>query len=479
MSVREKMLMKSNSYKFYKSETELLTDARKRMSREIKFKDKYIDFLQRDLKTRQRTISRLEENIEFKRDTIDVLKKDIKFKNDEIDVLVEDKNELTFRLNECEELIKIFEEKYRSKCPIFKENMKDLNIGYVLRGFPILSETFIVSEVRWLKEQGFNVTVFTNIPSYKPVDLDFYVENHRFETPSQLETLLIKHDIDLVHTHFVYPICTYYTHPVADKLNIPFTVFAHAFDIFRYEEDRLNNIAEISKSPNCLAVFTLSDYHKNYLAQRGVVEDKIIVTKQASDYVVSPIKEREGKVKNIVSVSRFVEKKGIDVLIDAAKLLEDEDFNFSIYGFGDLEKQYKQQIEELECTNIQLKGELHHSDVKDVLTNADLLVAPSKIDSKGDRDGFPTVIFEAMAVGLPILSTKVSAIPEIITDGVNGFLTEPEKPEMLAEKIREISRLSDDELLKIRKQAQIDVENVSSVEKTMERYIETVDYSNE
>uniref|UniRef100_UPI0037440593 glycosyltransferase n=1 Tax=uncultured Methanobrevibacter sp. TaxID=253161 RepID=UPI0037440593 len=65
--------------------------------------------------------------------------------------------------------------------------------------------------------------------------------------------------------------------------------------------------------------------------------------------------------------------------------------------------------------------------------------------------------------------------PEIIQDGVNGFITEPNNPEMLADKILEITNISADEMFKIRKRAQNDVKNISSVDKTMEKYVKIIE----
>ena len=356
----------------------------------------------------------------------------------------------------------------------YTRDVKKLNIAYVLNSFPSHSETFIVSEVKWLVENGYNVVVFRSKNSVKPIELDFDVENFLFKDTSQLEKLLIENNIDLIHTHFVYPTGTNYTYPVAEKLKIPFTLFAHAFDIFVRENVEVNKIGEISKSRYCKAIFTLSEFHKDFLVKCGALEEKIVITKQATNYELAEIQPKTNKVKKIVSVSRFVEKKGLDVLIDAAKLLENEDYEFSIYGFGALKDDYQKQIEDLQCKNISLEDELHPSEVRNVLMDSDLLVAPCKVAKNGDMDGFPTVVFESMAVGLPILTTKISAVPEIITDGENGFMVQPENPEELALKIKEISSLSNDELFEIRKKAQEDVMANSSVEKTMNRYIETL-----
>ena len=72
-----------------------------------------------------------------------------------------------------------------------------------------------------------------------------------------------------------------------------------------------------------------------------------------------------------------------------------------------------------------------------------------------------------MAYGLPVLTTNVSAIPEVIKDHHNGFIISPDNPKLLAEKIEEISSLSYEELLNIRKTAQKEITDISSVDKTM------------
>ena len=104
---------------------------------------------------------------------------------------------------------------------------------------------------------------------------------------------------------------------------------------------------------------------------------------------------------------------------------------------------------------------------------SDLLVSPCKVAENGDMDGIPTVIFEAMAYGLPVLTTDVSAIPEVIEDGKNGFITSQNNPKELALKIKEISKLTNEELFEIVKTAQKDVKEISSVDKTMNTVLNT------
>ena len=123
----------------------------------------------------------------------------------------------------------------------------------------------------------------------------------------------------------------------------------------------------------------------------------------------------------------------------------------------------------MNLSNIAINDELKGSfEVKNVLKSSDLLVSPCKRASDGDMDGIPTIIFEAMGYGTPVLATNISSIPEIINDGVNGFIVEANNIELFKNKINEIMSMDENELLKIRKKAQEDVPNLSGVEKTME-----------
>lgn len=356
-------------------------------------------------------------------------------------------------------------------------DLKNINMAYVLSDFPSLSMTFIVNEIRWLVENDYNIKVIAFSTPAVSAELDFDVDIIRFDENTEthedliknLERILTENNIQLIHTHFVYPVGTLFLFPLADKLKIPFTIFAHASDIFRYWVDECNNVGEISQNEYCKAIFTLGNFHKNYLMERGVREDKIIITKQASNYEIEDFELLNNNPKKIVSICRYTEKKGLDDLIDIAKLLEDENYEFSIYGFGELKQNLENKIKEMNLSNITINDELKgHESVKKVLKQSDLLVSPCKRASDGDMDGIPTIIFESMGYGTPVLTTSISSIPEVIDDGINGFIVESNNKEAFKNKINEIMGLDDDELLKIRKNAQENVENISSVDKTME-----------
>lgn len=466
MSFSEKMLSKSDTYNFYKNGYEEYKKKYEDSHEKNMNKMEIIKSKNHIIESKDAFIKKKLEEMEAKAQLISDLKREL------IDLKkVNSKNER--ELEEYRDITAAFEKQY-AKLERDEKDIKDLNIAYVLSGFPEHSETFILSELKWLKENGFNVYVFHRREAFNPIEPDFEIEYILFKNERQLEALLVDYEIDFMHTHFAFPISTKYTYPLSEKLNIPFTVFAHAFDIFKKESIENNNIAEISNCELCLAIYTLSEFHKNYLIEHGVNEDKIVITKQAASYELSEFSQNDEKISNVVAISRFVEKKGLDVLIDAAKLLEDEDLVFEIYGFGTLQDDLESQISDLDCKNISIKGELTPEEVEDKLKESELLIAPCKVAESGDMDGIPTVLFESMAVGLPVITTSVSAIPEIITDGVNGFVVEPENPEALADKIKEVVGMSPEELYKIRCNAQEDVKQLASVEKTMNAYMDVI-----
>ena len=467
---------KLNIIDSFKANEEIILNKNKDLSNEIN--DLHAEIV--SLENSNENLVKSEYESGFK---LDFYKKGYDFYKNKYKKLAEDNYESNLLFNrvfnnQFNELHNRFEASKEDISLIGRYELQSYNIAYVLYGFPTLSETFILNELRWLKDNNFNVKVFSYMDPAKPVDLDFDIETYRFDTDDNLaqnlENLLIEHNIDLIHTHFVYPTATKFTFPIAKKLNIPFTVFAHAFDIFIRENDKRNNISEIANSDLCKAIFTLSNYHKNYLMKRDVPESKIVLTRQATEYNIQPLRKKDNQIKKIVSISRFVEKKGLDTLIETAKLLKDEDYEFSIYGFGDLETDLQKQIDDYGLKNISIKGSLPNSEeVKKVLMDSDLLVSPCRIAKNGDRDGVPTVIFEAMGYGIPILTTNVSAIPEFVHDGENGFITIPDNPSLLADKIKEVSSLSSEKLFEIRKNAQNDVQNISSIDTTLSNLLNT------
>ncbi|MFC3614422.1 glycosyltransferase family 4 protein [Lutimaribacter marinistellae] len=164
-----------------------------------------------------------------------------------------------------------------------------------------------------------------------------------------------------------------------------------------------------------------------------------------------------GAPLNLLSVGRLVEKKGFDRLIEALALLPDGiDWHWTHIGGGD-GAALRAQADALGLNKrITWAGACDQPEVIAAMRAADLFVLPSRIAGDGDRDGLPNVLMEAASQRLPILSTPVSAIPEFVTDGEHGLLSD-DAPEALAAAITEVAsnpatalRRADAALLRLR-----------------------------
>ena len=142
----------------------------------------------------------------------------------------------------------------------------------------------------------------------------------------------------------------------------------------------------------------------------------------------------------LLSVGRAVEKKGYGDLLDAlAKLDSKLHWQFTHIGGGPYLDRLKAQAEQLGIgAKINWLGARAQAEVVDAYARSDMFVLASKIASDGDRDGLPNVIVEAQSQALPVVATNVSAIPELITDNVNGLLVEPGDVDALAQALAQL-----------------------------------------
>jgi len=138
----------------------------------------------------------------------------------------------------------------------------------------------------------------------------------------------------------------------------------------------------------------------------------------------------------LLSVGRLTEKKGFPYLVSACRGLKDRGYDFSchIVGEGPLRQQIETQIALLELEDtITLCGAIPHRDVIKEYEQATLFVLPCITARDGDRDGIPNVLIEAMAMQLPVVSTRHSGIPELVEDRVSGWLVPPNNEDALTD----------------------------------------------
>ncbi len=354
-----------------------------------------------------------------------------------------------------------------------KYGLDKLRMAYILWDFPALSQTFVMNELRYLVENGFDVNVYYSINPDKTAELDFSLKAFRVSSEQELNSLLVKHERNYCHSHFAYPAVTKLTWPVCEKIGIPFTFMPHAVDIFHYKNQQRNLIGEVSQSDFCKKIFVHGNYHQSFLEKKAVVTQKIAHNFQAVDLSSFKLehaiaeKSENGCLTGVV-LSRFVEKKGIEYLIKAAELLDPRRFRFKVYGYGPLEERYKQLIAKSDISNVELLGAASSlNDVKDVYRQSDFIVVPSVIAENGDRDGFPTVILEAFAVGLPVITTDVAAIPDYIDNGIHALVVPSADVDSLAEAIELLAQMPVEKIRLMTSKAQKLLHSRIGVEKSM------------
>lgn len=225
-------------------------------------------------------------------------------------------------------------------------------------------------------------------------------------------------------------------------LDKTYSFTAHAVDI--YKKPVLMDL----KLRQASFVVTVSEYNREYLlnAVPDLPADKVFVLHPwvNVDEFSSSSKELNERL-HILSVGRLVEKKGHGDLIQACSIAYHHGLNFEcrIIGDGPLRNQLEEQITRSEMQgNIRLEGAKQPDQVRELMKNwADVFALPCVIAHDGDRDGIPVSLAEAMAMRLPVISTDIVGISELVHAGA-GFLVKPHEPDKLARVLERISKMS-------------------------------------
>ncbi|WP_299413465.1 glycosyltransferase [Acaryochloris sp. IP29b_bin.148] len=359
-----------------------------------------------------------------------------------------------------------------------------MDIAFIVGKFPVASETFILNQIIGLIDRGHNVDVYAKSPNQKGVihqDIEVYQLQNSTYYDISLSSNLVKRQFQkikvLLECSWANPrVSLYYLNPLqfgkqAITLNrlclaapaiinkkSKYDVIQCHFGLNGLRGLSLRNLkilqgklvvtfhgSDVSKQLKQYGndIYTtlwseadyflpISEHWKDKIISLGCDEHKTTVHHMGIDCSRFKFKTRslQADLKvQFVSVCRLVEKKGIEYSIRAIAALVKTHPNvqYTIVGDG-IQREYLQHlIRELGMEQyIHLLGWKRQDEVVQILDQSDILVAPSITSQNGDQEGIPVALMEAMAMGMPVVSTFHSGIPELVKDGVSGCLV-PEK----------------------------------------------------
>ncbi len=367
---------------------------------------------------------------------------------------------------------------------------KRMRVAYLVKTFPRLSETFILNEILGVEELGLELEIFSLRrlpPANEPVHPDvakvkapvryipslvrplwppglalllfshlallfaapqryFAAARFHFSSGSSprlkdflqagyLGRALIRGKFTHLHAHFAN-VPTTVAEIVKHLTGIGYSFTAHAKDVYLTPPSEL---ARKIKEAEC--VLTCTAVNQRYLA--GLADQGTPVRLAYHGVDVNRFRvlrsgdpPQNGEVPLILSVARLCEKKGLEFLIEACHILVDRGVAFQcrIVGYGPLEDKLQKMIASLALPDrVFLQGKMTQDQLAALYPQADLFVLPCLVLKNGDQDGIPNVLFEAMVCGVPIISTEIAGVRELIEHQKNGLLVEQRNSPALAD----------------------------------------------
>ena len=371
--------------------------------------------------------------------------------------------------------------------------MNKPTIAYVAQFFPYMTETFVYREVLALREKGFNVVTLANrqpqrerlAEESKPL-----MDSTSYFFPIRLLTLL------MAHFYFIltYPqryFSTIYTvfSPKGESWSNRWRTFGHwvgGVQLAKVAEEKgvqhIHAHFSVNAATIGLVISRLIDVpfsftvHNNFFTDRLILREKlrhakfiIAISEYSRDWLldyapeIPDLKEKfqiihcgisldqfrpkqlahlNGKVAHkplIFSLAYHAERKGMPYLVEACRILRDRGVEFEciIGGNGPETPLLREMIQNYRLEeSVKLPGVIFQENLNSYLVKSNVFILPCITAANGDKDGVPVVLMEAMAMQIPVVSTTVSGIPELIDHGVNGLLVPEKESVALADAIQ-------------------------------------------
>jgi len=359
-------------------------------------------------------------------------------------------------------------------------------LGYILKGYPRISETFISNEILLLEELGFSLSLFsmrqpresvthrsvTEIKAraaYLPETLiphlprllyhnallassrpDGYRRafrlmvrrlrrsrtsatlRHLLQAGYLVRALLPGTGVGHLHAHFAHSPASVALF-ASELSGLPFSFTAHAKDIHISDPAQLREKLQLARF-----VVTCTERNREYLAELAPPTTPIHCIYHGINvelFTRGAAQRQPRPPFRILSVARLVEKKGLPTVFRALRLLLDQGhpIRYCLIGDGEERRPILASLERIGVGQVtEWLGTQPHEVVLEEYRKADLFVLGCQVARNGDRDGLPNVFLESMAMGVPVVATKVWAIPELVEDGRSGLLVPPEEPQAMA-----------------------------------------------
>ena len=266
-----------------------------------------------------------------------------------------------------------------------------------------------------------------------------------------------------IHAHFADR-ATVVAYVAARLLGVNHSFTAHAKDIYA------ENVFLADKIKAAQFVTTCTEYNRKYMATLTDEPQKIHLLYHGLDFSDFDLKKQCCvDLPLILAIGKLKEKKGFPYLIEACAILRDRGYNFRcwIIGEGPDRADLLAQIERLDLQkHVHLKGNAPFTQVLEAFAQATIFTLPCVVAANNDRDGIPNVILEAMAAGVPVVSTPISAIPEVIIHNETGYLVTPRDSQDLADGLAHLLN-SPQERTRLARKAQVFVRERFNVEQNV------------
>lgn len=372
-----------------------------------------------------------------------------------------------------------------------------MDIAYFVTAFPVISQTFVLNQITGLIDRGHDVTIYARRPGDDAPHPDvtryglaertrgcpvlsanvfargatavkLLARTYRRRPMAALRAAnvarfgyraasgellfaaepMLDANHDLWHAHFAPNGITLALLRDAGLIHGRVVTTFHDYGLTWYlkkwGDDVYSHLFEHSE-----LILAISDWARRRIIELGCPAEKVVVHHMGVDcgrFAPQLKQRRADEPLRLLSVGRLTEKKGIEYAIRAVAKLRDTGipFTYTHLGGGDLQAMLEQLVRELDVSDIvHLCGPRTQDEVATALHEADVFVAPSVTAADGDAEGIPVVLMEAMAAGLPVVSTRHAAIPELVEDQRSGLLVDERDADALADCLHTLLRDDD------------------------------------